>query len=294
MSGVSDDLVTLSGRIDAGGNFTFRRADPAAERLRYPEPESGYRYEVLDAAGEVVDRRPATVRPDRACHPHGLRVTATVRFTDDARTIRLRDVERVLWEEAVRPRPSVSVRLASEPSRESGVTLDIAFDGAAEPTYVRVAWQREGLEGIVIAPAQPFTASLHVDLSWAPSGTGNLVVTVGAGIRTVTTQSEPFTLPPLGTFLVLNQPPDGARVAPGCSVLASAGLVDRDHPETTDLPTEVEWLVDDQLAGSGLQATLPAMKPGRHTVTAQLQSDPTVGRTVVVNVVRDEHGAAEG
>ena len=103
-----------------------------------------------------------------------------------------------------------------------------------------------------------------------------------------------FTLPPLGTFLVLNRPQDGARVAPGCPVLASAGVVDRDHPETTDLPTEVEWLVDDQLAGSGLQATLPAMNPGRHAVTAQLQSDPTVTRTVVLTVVREEHGAAEG
>lgn len=294
MSEASDDLVTLSGHIDGGGNFTFRRADPAPEHTRDPTTESVYRYEVLDAADAVIDRRPATVRPDRACHPHGLRVTATVRFADDARTIRFRDVERVLWEEAVQPRPSVTVRLASEPSRESGVTLDIASDGAAEPSYVRVAWQREGLEDIVIAPAQPFSASPHVDLSWAPGGTGHLVVTIGAGVRTASTQSEPFKLPPLGTILVLNQPADGSRVAPGASVLASAGVVNRDDPETTQVATEVEWLVDNRTAAIGLQATLPGMKPGRHTVTAQLQSDPTVARTVVLTVVRDEYGAAEG
>jgi hypothetical protein len=290
--GMTDELVTLSGVIDDGGNFTLRAADPALERVH--AEGSDYRYEVLDAAGEVIDRPSATMRPHRACHPSGLRVTATVWLTDDARKVRLRDAERTLWEHPVQPAPHVEVRLASKPTRESGVTLDVSSDGGSTPTYLRVAWQRDGSDSaIVIAPALPFTTSPHVDLDWAPGGTGHLVVTVGAGVRTASARSEEFALPPLGTYLVLNDPPDGLRVASGASVLASAGVVDRDHPETTQLPTDVEWLVDDRPVMVGLQATLPAMAPGRHTVTVQLRSDPTVARTVVLTVVSDGPGPTE-
>lgn len=288
MTGPAPDHVTLSGLIDDGGQFAFRRADPATGATRSQVSESGYHYEVHDAAGQVIDRRPAVVRPYPACQPRGLRVTATVRLTVDARSVRLRDAEGVLWDAAVPPAHDITVRIARAPSRESGAALDISVQGASEPAYVRVSWQREGThagtEAIVIAPAQPFSSSLGVDLSWAPGGAGSLVVTVGAGVRVASARSESLTLPPLGTSLSLHQPTNGSRVAPGCSVLASAGVVDRDNPETSPVAAEVEWLVDEQVAGSGLQTTLPAMTPGRHTVTVRLPSAPTVASSVVLTV----------
>ncbi|MGN2642400.1 hypothetical protein ACTD5D_40760 [Nocardia takedensis] len=283
------ELVTLSGTIDTKGTFTYRRADPATGRDLTITSEGGYRYEVLDARGTILDRRAATFDANGACNPVTWSVAATVRLTDTAESVRLLDTDTVLWQHPVEAAPHLEVDLCEQPCRENPAVLNLATSGGPRPDYVRVAWHRDDTDtDIVVLAAKPFTPRTTVDLDWVPGGTGVLHVSVGAGVRTASAHTSRFTLPSLGKYLTIHQPRIRTRSAPGCSVHVSAGVLDLDHPDRGHESMPVEWLVDDEPAATGLNVLLPGLRAGRRTITARLRDQPSLTATVTIDVAGED------
>src|SRR6185369_3342215 len=107
--------------------------------------------------GAVLHREPARVTPDVGCDPgdaRRYRVLAYIALRPEARAVRLRRGDVVIWETRIPGSAKLKAELQGRPSRARGAVLTLRFSQPGEGAHVTVLyhWGDRRLRPVHIGP----------------------------------------------------------------------------------------------------------------------------------------------
>jgi hypothetical protein len=268
------DYVYITGTVDADGRFTSGWwSTPPAEAVRAaqaePSSEQDWIAVALSDGDDILARAPAPLLAVPIC-PGGssLNLSALLALPDATSSVAIMEGTREVFRRVV-PDPAavrLDKHLGPRLLREQ-IELPVHIDGP-EPrsgAYIVAAWEAPGhpplsLGLIGIGAGEP--AVVRLDLTELPGGEGcRLSVTYFDAIRSVTTSSAPLSLEARPAVPVIVAPTPGMKMFDD-SWLSLAGRLDGDGD-----PEALEWLVDEEVVGTGVRAGVARPAAGARTVT---------------------------
>lgn len=289
--------VHITGEVDADGRFTPGWwSTPAPEAvLRMQSHPGSYSYTFWEAvalgdADDILARAPATLFTVPVCPGEALfRLDAVLYLPEATASVAIIDGDREVFRRVVpaSARVSLDERLGTSLRRrtmEAGVRID-----GPEPhsgAYIVARWEAPdqpplSLGLIDVGAGEP--AVVGLDLTELPGGEGcHLSVTYFDGIRRVTTSSEPLSLEARPAVPVIVASTPGMEMFDD-SWLSLEGRLDGDGD-----PEALEWLLDEELIGTGPRAGVARPGAGTRTVTLRYGTAVTSIDIVVLPAPTEE------
>jgi hypothetical protein len=271
------DYVHVTGKIDENGKFTPGWwSTIAAPAVGAAEGEArsytGWAAVALNDAGEILARTPASVVPICPVETR-LDLSALLALPDAVSAVAVLHADREMFRRAV-PAPSrasldksLGTRLARK-LFEVPVHIDGPDPGPG--AYMVPRWEAPRhpplpLGLIDVGVGQP--AIVRLDLTELPGGEGcRLSVSYHDGIRTVTAFSKPLSIPLRPAVPVIVAPTPRLALFDD-SWLTLEGRLDGDGD-----PEAMEWLLGDELVGTGTRAGAARPHAGTRTVTLKYET----------------------
>lgn len=273
------DHVYIRGTVDVDGRFTpsWWNTPPAeAVRAAQAEPisQKDWIAVALSDGDDILARVPASLVKAPIC-PGGssLNLSALLVLPDATSAVAILEGDREVFRRVV-PDPA-AVRLEKHLGprlRRQHIELPVHIDGP-EPcsgAYIVAAWEAPGypprsLGLIGIGAGEP--AVVRLDLTALPGGEGCRVsISYFDGIRKVITSSAPLSLEARPAVPVIVAPTPGMEMFDD-SWLSLAGCLDGDGD-----PEALEWLVDEEVVGTGDRAGVARPAAGTRTVTLRYET----------------------
>jgi hypothetical protein len=273
------DHLHIIGTVDALGNFTpdWWSTLPSEEVLEphgRSDSVAAWQAAALDYADQVLARASAMLVEAPIC-PGGSQwaFSAVLTLPDGTTSVVILEGNREVFRRVVPDPAAVRLEEHLDPRlRRQHIELPVHIDGP-EPrsgAYIVAAWEAPGhpslsLGLIGIGAGEP--AVVPVDLTELPGGEGcHLSVTYFDGIRRITTSSAPLSLEARPTVPVIVTPTPGMEMFDD-SWLSLVGRLDGDgDPET------LEWLVDEEVVGTGARTGVARPATGTRTVTLRYET----------------------
>lgn len=295
-------VVALS--FDPAG--TVASSAPLFTDLAEPPAEGPWRFELLDAVGQVLDasaflHNEVAVEDPDAPAPDSSVVVAYPE-TPLARSWRVLDPDgRVAFvRRGSAHAPTLAVQSPAPGAMIDGEPLELAFAAAdADGDALTVTVQVRGAVGetwstIWHGPATSPLTLTRASLPAAPAAT--LRVQVTDGFFVAHADVEPLTLPPQAPIVDIVSPQPGSVVFAGDTVTARASVWDLDRGAAAT--ARLRWFSDRDGdlgvdAGAGLRLTAAALSPGLHRLTVDVLDDAgAVARAEVAATDLDVRGDA--
>ena len=266
--------VHITGAVDANGGFTpgwWYTPPPEAVSAAqaYPDSHTVWEAVALDDADDILARAPAPLSTVQVCpgEPY-FRLDAMLGLPDTTSSVAIIDGDREVFRRAVLApaRVSLDERLGTSLRRQP-IKVGVRIDGP-EPrsgAYLVARWEAPSqpplpLGLIDVGAGEPVVVDL--DLTGLPGGEGcRLSVTYGDGIRTVAAFSEPLYIEPRAAVPVIVAPTPSTELFDD-SWLSLEGRLDGDGD-----PEALEWLLDEELIGTGVRVGVARPGAGTRTVT---------------------------
>jgi hypothetical protein len=283
------EVLVIRGRLDRAGRFVARRCGSTYRVREWPVVErSEYLVELLDVSERVLHRELAQVTAELTCDPgdaRRFRVLAYIGLRPEARRVRLRHDDLIMWEANIPEPPKVRATLGTKrPTRKAALALNLRYSEPGEDAHLSVVyqWGERQHRPIYIGPP---AESIRVDVRALPGGDKcRFVVAYSNGLRTAGAATRAFRLPRFGPMVSIAQPGRDGVVVEGTALVLEGNVADPERPGGPRLPEDLVWLVDGEPAAAGAIASLDALPVGRHTITLVYRARPGAERTVVVRV----------
>jgi hypothetical protein len=287
------EVLVISGRLDRAGRFVPRRCRSTRFVRQWPVIEgTEYSVELVASDGVVLHREPARVTPDVGCDPgdaRRYRVLAYIVLRPDARELRLRRDDLVIWETRISGAAKVKVELQGRPTRASGALLALHVSEAGESAHATVVYQwgeRRFRPAYVGSPSQ----KIRIDLRQMPGGEKcRFLVTYSNGMRSAGSATRYFRLPRIGPALAIARPSRNQPVAAGTPVILEGHVTDPERAGGARPDEHLVWLIDRAQVGTGPITSVDGLTAGSHQVTLVYRGEHgTAQRSVQLRVRRSE------
>lgn len=292
-------LIRFIGVLREDHGFIHVPAWETAGVLERPKAGDGtYVVDLLDGDGKVVSRASPTIefRPPEDPDGGGLHLADVLTYVaihPSARVLvfrRLAPAELEIYRAELAAGPPVIEQLVVEgdPSRDFVLTWRSEHD---RPVTFSVFYWPDARRPILLASGLGEN-SFEIGGTRLPGPTGRFAVSTSDGFRSSVEVSRPIEGLSTVIRIRITSPAEGSVLPPDQPVDLIARAEDVSGATTT--VDNVDWGVDDQVAGHGQMVTIPALEPGDHEIRATGRRDSErIGGDVVRLTVADRNEEQE-
>ena len=291
---VDAEVLVIRGYLDRAGRFTGGRSRSTRHVRQWPVVEkSDVVVELVDGKGVVLHREYVEVRPVVECEPgdaRQFRVVAYIALRNDARTVRLRRDDLLIWDRVIPEPARLKARLGRRAKDAFELELNYSEPGQGANMLVVYQWGEGRFQPVYVGQPQE---RLRIPRTGLPGGEAcRFAVTYSNGLRSAVARTAAFNVARLGPFVEIFQPAVRAAVQAGVPVILEGSVTDPERRGGPRFAQEVVWRVDGQEVGRGLIASVDGLEEGTHEIEFAYLAEPGASKTVEVNARRSRRPTA--
>lgn len=291
------EILCIRGLLSIDGDFQLQRSYSTEHVRRWPRGEGPHTLELLAEDGDVLTTGPVQTTEVLRCEP-GLtpswRLHGYVALRDEAARVRLREEQRVLFEQDIPPAPELSLSWSQRRlSREDEAVLGIEHSPPQhDSAHVQIVYQwgeRRFQTLDFVAP----TSEYVFEVGDLPGGERcRLVVQYSNGLRSVGAATSWFTVEDCPCEAEIVEPATRSVVRPWHPIEVAGQILD---PQRITVPgSDVRWsLLDEEgevlETATGLRTSFDPRPAGQYTVRLSYGRDVEIAQETTI-VVRNQRG----